>query len=64
MGYKVSQSVRFWTNAGSSSRLWWRSLMNQFIEDKRKLGLKLIAVDGLVTQVCQQLYKTIFLSCL
>jgi hypothetical protein len=47
MGYRVSQSVRFWTKAGSSSRLFWRVLMDQFIEDKRKLGHGFMLADEL-----------------
>jgi hypothetical protein len=62
VGYQVSQSVRFWTKAGSSSRLWWLGLMNQFIEGKRRLGRGVTTTDGLVAQVCQQLYKPIVLS--
>jgi hypothetical protein len=38
--------------------------MNQFIEYKGKLGLRILAADGLVAQESQQLYKTIVLSCL
>jgi hypothetical protein len=38
--------------------------MNQFIVGKRRLGRGVTTVDGLVAQVCQQLYKSIVLSCL
>jgi hypothetical protein len=38
--------------------------MGRFIEDKRKSGLRIIAANGLVAQVYQQLYKPIVLSCL
>jgi hypothetical protein len=38
--------------------------MNQFVEDKKKLGLRAIATDELVAQEFQQLYKSIVLSCL
>jgi hypothetical protein len=38
--------------------------MRRFVEDKRKLGLEVIATDGLVAQVYQQLFRPIILSCL
>jgi hypothetical protein len=63
MGYQVSQSVQFWTKAGSSSRLWWQDLTDQFIEDEGKLELGITAADGLVAQVYQQLCKPIVLLC-
>jgi hypothetical protein len=38
--------------------------MNQFIEDRNKLGLRVIAAEELVAEEFQKLYKPIILSCL
>jgi hypothetical protein len=38
--------------------------MEQFIEDKKRLGHEVIATDELIAQKFQQLYKPIVLSCL
>jgi hypothetical protein len=47
MGYQVSQSVWFWTKAGTRSWLWWQDLMDQFIEDEGKLGHGFTSADKL-----------------
>jgi hypothetical protein len=40
VGYQVSQSVRFWTKADSSSRLWQWSWMINSLKTKGGLGME------------------------